>query len=54
MLTVSIMGVATTLIGCLPTFQMVGLAAPMLLAVLRLIQVRVRREGLAAEPQSGV
>jgi hypothetical protein len=33
------MGVATTLIGCLPTYQQIGIAAPVLLALLRLIQV---------------
>jgi MHS family shikimate/dehydroshikimate transporter-like MFS transporter len=36
--TVAIMGVATTLIGCLPTYAMIGIAAPLLLALLRLIQ----------------
>lgn len=36
--TVSIMGVATTIIGCLPTYHMVGVAAPVLLALLRLVQ----------------
>lgn len=32
------MGLPTVLIGCLPTYQMIGLAAPILLAVLRAIQ----------------
>jgi hypothetical protein len=32
------MGVATVLIGCLPTYQMIGLASPILLALLRLVQ----------------
>lgn len=36
--TVSIMGVATVLIGCLPTYHHIGLAAPVLLALLRLVQ----------------
>ncbi|GBF98026.1 MFS transporter [Raphidocelis subcapitata] len=36
--TVSIMGVATTLIGCLPSYAQIGVAAPVLLAVLRCVQ----------------
>ncbi|KAI8470012.1 MAG: major facilitator superfamily domain-containing protein [Monoraphidium minutum] len=36
--TVSIMGVATVLIGCLPTYHMIGIAAPVLLALLRIVQ----------------
>eukprot|EP00878_Enallax_costatus_P017013 GHUV01017861.1.p1 GENE.GHUV01017861.1~~GHUV01017861.1.p1 ORF type:complete len:573 (+),score=108.97 GHUV01017861.1:493-2211(+) len=38
LLTISIMAVPTVLIGCLPTFAQIGIAAPALLAVLRLIQ----------------
>jgi MHS family proline/betaine transporter-like MFS transporter len=36
--TVTIMGISTVLIGCLPTYKHIGVAAPALLAVLRLIQ----------------
>jgi len=38
MITLMMMGVATFLIGCLPTFEQVGWAAPVLLVLLRLIQ----------------
>ncbi|WP_421937590.1 MFS transporter [Phenylobacterium sp.] len=38
MLSLILMGVATVLIGCLPTFDQVGLLAPVLLIVLRLVQ----------------
>ena len=38
MLSISMMGGATLLIGLLPNYQAIGLAAPVLLLVLRLIQ----------------
>lgn len=40
-LLLSIFGMAapTVLIGCLPTFEMVGIVAPVLMALLRLVQV---------------
>ncbi len=37
-LTLTIMGVATTLIGLLPTYEAIGVAAPLLLVVLRFCQ----------------
>jgi MFS family permease len=38
MLTVTLMGVATFLVGCLPTYSDIGIWAPVLLVTLRLIQ----------------
>ncbi len=38
MLTLILMGVATTLVGLLPTYAAIGIAAPILLIVLRILQ----------------
>ncbi|GGB06929.1 MFS transporter [Brucella endophytica] len=38
MLTLLMMGVSTTLIGCLPTYASIGLWAPVLLLILRVVQ----------------
>jgi metabolite-proton symporter len=38
MLSLMLMGGATVLIGCLPTYAQIGMAAPLLLVVLRLVQ----------------
>lgn len=37
-LTLALMGTATVLIGCLPDYEAIGVAAPILLTVLRLVQ----------------
>ena len=37
-MTLMIMGVATVLIGCLPTYAQIGVAAPILLLLLRVLQ----------------
>ena len=37
-ITLLLMGVSTVLIGCLPTYDSIGLAAPILLVVLRIVQ----------------
>jgi MFS family permease len=36
--TVLLMGIPTVLIGCLPNYSQIGIAAPILLAILRLVQ----------------
>jgi MHS family proline/betaine transporter-like MFS transporter len=38
LISVLTMGVPTVLIGCLPTYAHIGIAAPILLALLRLVQ----------------
>jgi MFS family permease len=38
LISVLVMGIPTVLIGCLPSYHHIGLAAPILLAILRLIQ----------------
>lgn len=37
-ITVLLMGIGTALIGCVPTYAQIGIAAPVILAVLRLVQ----------------
>ena len=39
LLSVLLMGIPTVLIGCLPSYNQIGIAAPIILAILRLIQV---------------
>jgi MFS family permease len=38
LISVLVMGIPTVLIGCLPSYHHIGIAAPILLAILRLIQ----------------
>ena len=38
MLSMYVMAIPTTLIGCLPTYQQIGIMAPLLLTILRIIQ----------------
>lgn len=37
-MTLALMGVATFLIGCIPSYESIGIAAPILLFLLRLLQ----------------
>ncbi|MCG8543992.1 MAG: MFS transporter, partial [Alphaproteobacteria bacterium] len=37
-ITIAVMAVPTTLMGCLPTYAEIGIAAPILLALLRIVQ----------------
>ena len=49
-LTISIMGGATALVGLLPTYSQIGLLAPLLLVLIRLLQGLASEANTAAPP----